>query len=95
MMDTTYDGRTFWMFNVIDEYIRECLAIQVERKLKAGDVQECLTELFCKRGVPEYIRSDNGSEFTAQMIRAWLSELGARTLFIKPFQASGKNLTYR
>jgi putative transposase len=72
------------MLNVMDEYTRECLAIQVERKLKAGDVQECLTELFCKWGVPEYIRSDNGSEFTAKMIRTWLNELGTRTLFIEP-----------
>ena len=72
------------MLNVIDEYTRECLAIQVERKLKAGDVQECLTELFCRWGVSEYIRSDNGSEFTAKMIRTWLNELGTRTLFIEP-----------
>jgi putative transposase len=84
VMDTTDDGRPFRMLNVIDEYTRECLAIQVERKLKAEDVQECLTELFCRRGMPEYIRSDNGSEFTAKMIRTWLNELGAKTLFIEP-----------
>ena len=59
-------------------------AIQVGWKLKAGDVQECLTELFCMRGVPEHIRSDNGSEFTAKMIRSWLNELRAKTLFIEP-----------
>jgi transposase InsO family protein len=84
VMDTTDDGRPFRMLNVIDEYTRECLAIQVERKLKAGDVQECLTELFCERGVPEHIRSDNGAEFTASMIRTWLNELGTKTLFIEP-----------
>jgi putative transposase len=84
VMDTTDDGRPFRMLNVIDEYTRECLGIQVGRKLKAGDVQECLTELFCTRGVPEHIRSDNGSEFTASMIRTWLNELGAKTLFIEP-----------
>jgi len=59
-------------------------AIQVGWKLKAGDVQECLTELFCKERVPEYIRSVNGSEFTAKMICTWLNELGTRTLFIEP-----------
>ena len=53
----------------IDEYARECLAIQVGRKLRSADVQECLTELFCKRGVSEHICLDNGSEFTARMIR--------------------------
>jgi putative transposase len=84
VMDTTDDGRPFRMLNVIDEYTRECLAIQVGRKLKAGDAQECLTELFCERGVPEHIRSDNGSEFTASMIRTWLNELGTKTLFIEP-----------
>lgn len=84
VMDTTDDGRLFRMLNVIDEYTRECLAIRVGRKLRSGDVQECLTELFCRRGVPEYIRSDNGSEFTARMICTWLQDLGAKTLFIEP-----------
>jgi transposase InsO family protein len=72
------------MLTVIDEYTRECLAIRVGRRLTAEDVQECLTELFCTRGVPEHIRSDNGSEFTSHRIRRWLAELGARMLFIEP-----------
>lgn len=84
VMDTTDDGRPFRMLNVIDEYSRECLAIRVGRKLRSGDVQECLTELFCSRGVPDHIRSDNGSEFTAKMVRTWLRDLGAKTLFIEP-----------
>ncbi len=84
MLDTTDDGRPFRILNVIDEYTRECLAIRVARKLKKGDVEECLTELFCSRGVPEHIRSDNGSEFTAKSIRKWLNDLGAKTLFIEP-----------
>jgi putative transposase len=84
VMDTTDDGRPFRMLNVIDEYTRECLVIKIGRKLKSGDVEECLTELFCARGIPEYIRSDNGSEFTAKVIRKWLNELGAKTLFIEP-----------
>lgn len=72
------------MLNIIDEYTRECLAIQVARSLKAGDVEACLTELFCSRGVPEHIRSDNGSEFTAKSIRKWLNELGVKTVYIEP-----------
>jgi putative transposase len=69
---------------VIDEFTRECLAIRVGRRLTAEDVQECLTELFCSRGIPEHIRSDNGPGFTCHRIRRWLGQLGARTLFIEP-----------
>ncbi len=69
---------------VIDEYTRECLALVVGRSLKADDVQECLMDLFISRGIPEYIRSDNGSEFTSEMIRGWLGNIGVKTLFIEP-----------
>lgn len=82
--DRTHNGRPLRMLTVLDEYTRECLAIRVGRRLTAEDVQECLTELFCSRGVPEHIRSDNGPEFTSHRIRRWLAELGARTLFIEP-----------
>ena len=82
--DRTHNGRTLRLLTVIDEFTRECLAIRVGRRLTAEDVQECLTELFCSRGIPEHIRSDNGPEFTCHRIRRWLGELGARTLFIEP-----------
>ena len=45
---------------------------------------ESLSELFLLRGIPEYIRSDNGPEFTAKAIREWLHRLGTKTLFIEP-----------
>jgi putative transposase len=82
--DRTHDGRAFRMLNIIDEYTRECLAIRVGRSLKTEEVQATLTELFCARGVPVHLRSDNGSEFSNQQIRTWLNELGAKTLFIEP-----------
>jgi transposase InsO family protein len=82
--DRTHDGRAFRTLNIIDEFTRECLAIRVERSLKTEDVQACLTELFCTRGVPVHLRSDNGSEFSNQQMRTWLNELGAKTLFIEP-----------
>jgi len=82
--DRTHDGRAFRTLNIIDEYTRECLAIRVGRSLKTEDVLACLTGLFCSRGVPVHLRSDNGSEFANQQIRTWLSELGVKTLFIEP-----------
>jgi transposase InsO family protein len=72
------------MLNIVDEYSRECLRIRIARKLKSSDVLFELSELFIERGAPDYIRSDNGSEFTADLIRGWLKRLGVKTLFIEP-----------
>lgn len=69
---------------MIDEYTRECLALKVARSLTHKDVLEVLAQLFCERGVPVHLRSDNGSEFTAKKMRAWLSRLEVKSLFIKP-----------
>jgi putative transposase len=80
----TRDGRAFRMLNVIDEYTRECLAIDVARRLTSDDVLERLSDLFVRRGVPEHIRSDNGPEFTAKAVRGWLGRVGVGTLFIEP-----------
>jgi transposase InsO family protein len=82
--ERTSDGRPIRMLTVLDEYTRECLAIKVDRNLKAGHVLEELSDLFVERGVPEHIRSDNGSEFTAETLRTWLGNLGVKTLFIEP-----------
>ncbi len=72
------------MLTIVDEYTKECLAIDVERKLNSESVLERLGELFVHRGIPEHIRSDNGPEFTAATVREWLSRLGVTTLFIEP-----------
>ena len=69
---------------VIDEFTRECLAVRVERSLTHQSVIEVLTKSFCERGVPVHIRSDNGSEFTAKRVRAWLKRLEVKPLFIEP-----------
>jgi transposase InsO family protein len=84
VMCRTHDGRRVRLLTVLDEFTRECLAIVVERKLRAADVLACLAELFIERGPPEHIRSDNGPEFTAEMVREWLRRVGVRTLFIEP-----------
>ena len=83
VQDRTHDGRPFRMLTVIDEYSRECLAIVVARNLTSDDVLQTLTDLFIERGVPDHIRSDNGGEFTAKAVRAWLGRIGVRTLFIE------------
>ena len=68
-MDRTRDGRPVRMLTLIDEYTRECLAIDVSRQIKAVDVVEQLADLFIFRGFPEYIRSDNGPEFVSGKLR--------------------------
>jgi len=80
----TDDGRAFRTLNIIDEYSRECLAIRVKRKLNSTDVIDVLTDLFILRGVPAFIRSDNGPEFVAEAVRNWISAVGARTAYIEP-----------
>jgi transposase InsO family protein len=80
----TRDGRAFRMLTVIDEYTRECLAIDVARRLSSDDVLERLSDLFVRRGVPENIRSGNGPEFTAKAVREWLGRVGVTTLYIEP-----------
>jgi len=82
--DRTSDGRPIRMLNIIDEYTRECLAIRVERHIEAIDVIETLSDLFITRRMPEYIRSDNGPEFIAELLRTWLQELDVKPLFIEP-----------
>lgn len=84
VQDRTHDGRVIKMLTVIDEYTRESLAIQVERRLRSDDVLHCLSELFAERGPPDHIRSDNGSEFTAIAVREWLGRIGVKTLYIEP-----------
>ena len=82
--DRTHDGRKYRMLNVIDEFTRECIAIRVNRKLKAVDVINVLSDLFILRGVPSHIRSDNGPEFIAKALRDWIAAVGAKTAYIMP-----------
>jgi putative transposase len=69
---------------VVDEWTRECLSIDVARQLSSDDVLERLSWLMATRGVPDHVRSDNGSEFTATEVREWLRKVGVRTLYIEP-----------
>jgi putative transposase len=84
MIDRTADGMAFKILNIIDEYTRECIATLIARKIRNQDVIDLLFQLFIFRGIPKYIRSDNGPEFTAKAVRKWLNRLGVKTLFIQP-----------
>ena len=80
----TDDGRAFRTLNLIDEHTRECLEIRVKRKLNSTDVIDTLTDLFILRGIPAYIRSDNGPEFVAQAVTDRIKAVGAKTAYIEP-----------
>ena len=82
--DRTHDGKKFRMLNVVDEFTRECMAIRVARKLKAVDVIDVLSDLFILRGVPAYIRSDNGPEFVGKPFKARVVDLGLEHHRIPP-----------
>ena len=84
IMTRTHDGRAVKILTIIDEHTRECLSMDVARRITKDDVLERLADLFVRRGVPKYIRSDNGPEFTAQAVRDWLEDLGVTTLYIEP-----------
>ena len=80
----THDGRPLKILTVLEEYSRECLAIVMAQRLRSLEVLETLAELFVTCGVPVHLRSDNGPEFTATLIRQWLAALHVETLFIEP-----------
>jgi putative transposase len=84
VMDQTSDGRRLKILAVVDEYTRECLALEVERSIDAAGVVEVLRKIIAVRGAPENIRSDNGGEFIAKVVRDYLQASGARTLYIEP-----------
>jgi putative transposase len=82
--DQTADGRGLKLLQVVDEFTRECLTIEVERGMDAEGVVSTLEYLFEIRGEPEHIRSDNGPEFIAEAVRSWLARRGSKTLYIEP-----------
>lgn len=83
-MDQTADGKRLKLMPVVDEFTRECHAIEVERSITAADVISTLDYLFRVHGEPEFIRSDNGPEFIARAVQDWLASSGVKTLFIAP-----------
>ena len=84
IFDRTDKGSTLKMLTMLDEYTRQCLAIRVERQIKSGQVLATLWQAMMAYGLPEHIRSDNGTEFIAGKIQRWLHENQIKTLYIEP-----------
>lgn len=82
--ERTHDNRSFRILTLIDEYSKESLALEPKRRFTSMDVIEVLSDLFVTRGLPQYIRSDNGPEFTSKAIQKWLTNLQVGPLFIEP-----------
>ncbi len=82
--DTTADGRTLKMLNVIDEFTREALAIEVHRAIDADGVVAVMDNLALQYGSPAYVRFDNGPEFVARAVNDWCRFNGTASLFIDP-----------
>jgi transposase InsO family protein len=84
VFDRTEDGRSLKWFVVIDEFTRECVVLEVERKMTSRDCIDLLSVAMRDRGVPELIRSDNGPEFVATAMRSWLEGASVRAMYIEP-----------
>lgn len=82
--DRLSNGRKIRMLTIIDEFTRKCLAIKVAHNLKSDNVLEILSDLFVTEAIPDFIRSDNGSEFKAKMLQDWLTALKVKTAYITP-----------
>ncbi len=84
VMDRTDDGLPIKMLTLIDEYTKECLTIQVARRIRASDVIDIFADVMVERGVPTFIRSDNGPAMVATVLRKWLARVGTQTAYIMP-----------
>ena len=84
VMDSTADGKRLKLLTVIDEFSKQAFPIECRRSMASGDVVRVLRNLFAIYGQPEWIRSDNGSEFIAEAVQKVLREKGIKTQFIEP-----------
>ena len=82
--DRTLRGEPLKWLTLIDEFTRECLALEVNRSIQSDDLLDVLRDLFLARGIPGHIRSDNGPEFIAKSLREWLAAIGVEPLYVEP-----------
>jgi putative transposase len=89
VFDSCANGQKLKMLTVVDEWTRECLAVEVEGRINSPRVIEVLERLISEHGQPQYLRSDNGPEFVAKQGKQWLNRSGVETAYIdsgKPWQ---------
>ena len=84
VFDTCADGRSLKCLTIVDEFTRECLAIDVAGSIRSGRVIDVLGQLVSLHGTPRYLRSDNGPEFIATALLRWLQTAKIDTAFIDP-----------
>ena len=84
VFDQSLSGRSLKMLTLIDEFTRECLAVEVGVSIKSERVRKILQRVCLEQGFPEMIRSDNGSEFIGKAVGDWLAQNGIMPLFIAP-----------
>ena len=96
VFDSCANGQKLKMLTVLDEYSRECLAIETATSITATRVLRVLNRLIAERGAPGYLRSDNGPEFIAQRVKQWLAGQQVQTLYIEPGSPwqNGKNESF-
>lgn len=82
--DATVRGGPLRILTILDEYTRECHILQADRALKSQDVLDQLQKAIGQQGAPEYLRSDNGSEFIAKIVQQWLEDKEIKTIYIEP-----------
>jgi putative transposase len=82
--DACANGQALKCLTLIDEYTRECLAIEASGSIRSSRVIEVLSKLVSVRGAPRYIRSDNGPEFVSRAILRWLRDEKVETALIDP-----------
>lgn len=84
MHDQLADGRSYRLLNVIDDFNREALAMEIDLSLPAERVVRTLEQIIEWRGKPQAIRSDNGPEYIGHTVRSWAERQGIRLEYIQP-----------
>lgn len=82
--DSDFLGRPLRFLTLVDEYTRECLLLEVERSMSGDRIRDFIAEVMSSRGAPKHLRSDNGPEFIARRLKAFLDAAGVETLYIDP-----------